>query len=160
MDVVAILGFVLTIIAILGAVLPLLPGPALGFAGILVMHYSRPYEFSTWMLVLCGSATLITFFTEYLLPAWSAKKFGGTKYGMWGATVGMLLGAFVLPVIGIIAGPVIGAIIGELIHDNDTGKAMKAAWGSLIGFFLSTGVKLLVALLMFFLALGKVMKWW
>ncbi len=45
-------------------------------------------------------------------------------------------------------GPFAGALIGERIHDNtDSKKAVKAAFGSFIGFMLSTGLKFLISII-------------
>ena len=73
-----------------------------------------------------------------------SKKFGGTKKGITGATVGVFLGMFFGPM-GIILGPFIGAFVGEMMSDhNSTDKALKVAIGSLLSFFLGTGLKLIV----------------
>ncbi len=70
------------------------------------------------------------------------KRFGGSKAGIWGSTIGLLIGPFVIPVLGIIAGPFIGAVAGELIVNRTEFKqAVKIGFGSLIGFITSVATK-------------------
>jgi len=46
--------------------------------------------------------------------------------------------------------PFIGAFIGEMIFDNQPQKALKAAFGSFLGFISGTLMKIAVCLLMIF----------
>ena len=81
--------------------------------------------------------------------AMGTKKFGGSKYGMIGTTLGLLVAIFfpVLGPIGIIVWPFIGALVGELINKSDSKTAMRAAFGSLLGFLTGTFIKFLVAVI-------------
>jgi uncharacterized protein YqgC (DUF456 family) len=54
---------------------------------------------------------------DYFIPAWGTKKFGGTKWGVWGSTIGLLLG-FLMGPLGIVLGPFVGAVVGELLYFN------------------------------------------
>jgi len=76
------------------------------------------------------------------------KFFGGSKYGVWGSMVGLLAGLFIPP-IGIIVGPFIGAVAGEILAGNKE-NALKAGFGSFIGFIAGTVVKMLVSLIMLY----------
>ncbi len=92
-----------------------------------------------------GVAVIITII-DYIIPAMGTKKFGGTRYGVIGTMVGLILGLFFFPPLGIIIGPFVGAFIGEMINDSkDSGKALKAAFGSFIGFLTSTFLKFIAA---------------
>jgi uncharacterized protein YqgC (DUF456 family) len=66
---------------------------------------------------------------------------------MWGCTIGLIAGFWFGP-IGIIAGPFVGAFIGELLANNESDRALKAALGSFIGFMFSTLLKLVTCLVM------------
>lgn len=80
---------------------------------------------------------------DYLIPIWGTKKFGGSKAGVMGSTIGLIVGIFFGP-LGIILGPFAGALLGELLVNKTEFKgAMKSATGSFIGFLLSTGLKLI-----------------
>ena len=80
---------------------------------------------------------------DYFIPIWGTKKFGGTKIGVWGSVIGMIVGLFFAP-LGIILGPFVGAIIGELIAGKETKLAIKAGFGAFIGFLFGTIAKLIV----------------
>jgi len=81
------------------------------------------------------------------VPIWGTKKFGGSKYGARGATVGLIIGLFFGPP-GIIIGPLVGAIVGELIFRDDFNYALKAGFGSLLGFLTGIGLKLAASFVM------------
>lgn len=69
---------------------------------------------------------------------------GGTKRGVWGATVGLLLGIALFPTLGIIIGPFVGALLGEYTNKNITNPWLSAT-GSFIGFLLGIGLKFAVS---------------
>ena len=87
---------------------------------------------------------------DYLLPAVGAKKFGASKYGFWGAIIGMLLGIIFVPPLGIIIGAFLGAISGELIAGKEASKALKAGWGVFVGVMVGMLLKLILAGVMTF----------
>lgn len=143
---VLLLGFLLLIIGVIGSVVPGLPGTILVWLSLLLLHFSGYGEFSTFFLVVTALITVATIVLDYVVPSLGAKKFGGSKKGEWGATIGIFAGMFMGP-FGILIGPFLGAFVGEMIHDSkDTGRALKAAWGSFVGFLFSTGIKLIVSL--------------
>ncbi|WP_152285584.1 DUF456 domain-containing protein [Flavicella marina] len=139
-----ILGLFCITLGILGALLPILPGPPISWIGLLLLYGTRavPND-NKFIWITLGIAILVTLL-DYIIPVVGTKKFGGTKKGIWGSTIGLVIGLF-FPPIGIIVGPFIGAFIGELIEDSaDIQKAFKAAVGSFIGFVFSTGLKLVL----------------
>ena len=92
---------------------------------------------------------LLLFFADYLANLVGVKKYGGTKAGIWGSTIGLLAGPFVIPVAGIIIGPFLGAFIAELLVSKANWKtALKVGMGSVIGFFSSIITKGLIQTIM------------
>ena len=150
MDIVLyILGGILMLLGLIGALVPILPGPPLSFIGLLLFHFTEPIEFSTSFLVTWAIIALAVTLLDYVIPMWGTKKFGGTKMGVRGATIGLIVGIFFFPPIGLILGPFVGAMIGELMQNSDDfTKALKSGMGSLIGFLLGTGLKLGTSLIM------------
>lgn len=138
-----IISGLLIILGLIGCIVPALPGPPLGYVGILCLHFTNKVQFTTKELVWMGIAMVAVSVLDYILPAWLTKRFGGSKLGVTGSIVGLIVGLFFAP-IGIIVGPFIGAFVGELLNGNDTKSALKSGTGSFVGFILTTGLKLAV----------------
>ncbi|MDR3365893.1 MAG: DUF456 domain-containing protein, partial [Prevotellaceae bacterium] len=120
-----IAGTLLLAVGFLGCFVPVLPGPTIAYAAILLRHFfsesSAPY--SPTLLVVMGVAMAIVFLLDYLIPGWIARRAGGSKYGSRGALIGMVAGIVFTP-IGMLLGMFLGALIGELLHSNDVGRAV------------------------------------
>jgi uncharacterized protein YqgC (DUF456 family) len=141
-----LLGTFFIILGIIGAFIPILPGPITSWVGLLLIHFTNAISFNWTFILSTLVIAVVVYILDYIIPALGTKKFGGSKYGIIGTTVGLLLGIIFLGPLGIIIGPFVGAFIGELIHDNkNSNRALKAAFGSLIGFLFSTGLKFIVS---------------
>jgi len=143
------LAIALMIVGIAGCLLPVLPGPPLSFLGIVLLHLTRFADVSKNLLIILGAVAIIVTIIDYVVPIWGTRHFGGSKYGMRGATVGLIIGLFLGPA-GIIIGPFVGAVVGELIFRDDIKYALKAGFGSLLGFLTGVGLKLAASFLMTF----------
>lgn len=144
-----IIGAVLMLVGLAGCIVPIIPGPSISYIGIILLHLTEKYSFSEKFLLIWFSLTVAVTVLDYVVPIYGTKKFGGTKQGVWGSTIGLVLGLFFAP-IGIIVGPFLGAYIGEMMADNDSQKALKAAFGSFIGFLTGTVMKMAVSGIMLF----------
>jgi hypothetical protein len=154
-----IICFVLFIIAILGSFLPVLPGPQISFVAFLLFHFFGIYNFSVLELSIWGILALLIIVLDFYLPIWTTKKFGGTKYGQWGATIGVIAGIF-LGGIGIVIGPFIGAFVGELLGGMDHKGSLKSAFGAFVGFLLGTGGKLIYTITAFIFGLKIIFQFY
>jgi len=143
------LAITFMVIGIIGCLVPVLPGPPLSFAGLLILHFTRFAEFEPWLLILLGTISIVVAVFDYIVPIWGTRKFGGSKKGIRGAAIGLVTGLFFGPA-GIILGPFFGAVIGELMHKNDLNYALRAGMGSLIGFMAGIGLKLLTSVIITF----------
>ena len=143
------LGIILMLVGIIGCLAPVLPGPPISFLGLIMLQLTRFGHFSSTVLITLAAITIAVTIIDYIVPVWGTKKFGGSKYGVRGATVGLVIGLFLGP-IGIILGPLIGAIVGELIFRDDIRYALKAGFGSLLGFLTGIGLKLAASFVMTF----------
>jgi uncharacterized protein YqgC (DUF456 family) len=142
------LGFFFVTLGIIGSFLPVLPGPLTGWIGLLTLHLTKIIPLNwTFLSITLGIAMLI-WGLDYVIPALGTKKFGGSKYGIWGTAIGLIAGLLFLGPFGMIVGPFLGAFVGEMIHNRtDSSRAVKAAFGSLIGFMISTGLKFLISII-------------
>ncbi len=142
-------GIIFMLLGIIGCLVPVLPGPPFSFLGIILLHFSRFGQFYVSTLIIFGVIAIVVTILDYIVPVWGTKKFGGTKYGTRGAAVGLITGFFLGPA-GIILGPFIGAFIGEMIFKDDLNYALKAGFGSLLGFLTGIGLKLTASFIMTF----------
>ena len=142
----------LIMVGLIGAVVPALPGPPLGYVGLLLLQLTDKVQFSTSFLVGWGVATLAVTILDYYLPIWTTKKVGGSKAGINGSIIGMIVGIIFTP-IGMILGTLLGAIIGEIIGGASGDKALKSGLATFVGTMLSIGIKLIVcvSLLMYYI---------
>jgi len=143
----AVLGTILVLVGFIGSILPVIPGPPISWVGLLLLKWTAyaddqlpAYRNTLWILLFF---VILVTILDYVVPILGTKKFGGSKRGVWGATIGVVAGLFVGP-LGIIIGPFLGAYIGEITTGKREKDALRAAWGSFVGFLLGVGMKLMV----------------
>ena len=141
--IVTIVGLLLVILGLLGSVLPILPGPPAGFVGLLLVAVARRFSepLTPVLIMTLALATLGVILLDYLLPVMMSKKYGATKWGVWGSVIGMVVGLFLSP-LGALLGAFVGAVIGEWIVHRKQRKALKAGFGVVLGSLLGTVLKL------------------
>lgn len=158
MDIVLLfIGLVLMFTGILGSFLPVLPGPPISWLGLLLLFLTEAVPNDWWFLGITLAVALLVFTMDYLIPAMGTRKFGGSRAGMIGTMVGLVV-AILFPILGlfgIVIWPFVGAFVGELINKSDQKSALKAAFGSFIGFLTGTFLKFLVAVIYFGLFISK-----
>lgn len=142
-----ILGFVCGIVGVFGSFLPVLPGPIISWAGLLLLYLTEKIANNYWILSISLVVVLVISILDYTIPAKGTQRFGGSSYGIWGTNIGMIIGIFVPIPFGFIIGAFVGAFVGELLYNSqDKNRALKAATGSLLGFLASSFMKLVVCL--------------
>jgi uncharacterized protein YqgC (DUF456 family) len=144
-----ILGILLILAGIAGSLLPLLPGPPIAYVGLLLQQLKAEPAFTTKFLLIWAGIVILTLVLDYLVPIWGTKKFGGSKYGVWGCTLGFLA-AFWMGPWGVILGPFLGAFLGEMIAGKNSKQSFRAAMGSFIGFIAGSFFKLVACFFMLY----------
>ena len=152
-----VIGFILMFVGILGSFLPVLPGPLLSWVGLLVLSLTKVIPNDWWFLGITLAIALVVFTLDYIIPAVGTRKFGGTKAGMFGTMLGLLVALFfpILGPFGIVIWPFIGALVGELMNKADKKTATRAAFGSFIGFLTGTFLKFVVTIVYLGLFISK-----
>lgn len=162
MDIVLMIsGLLLCIIGIMGSMLPVLPGPPFGWIGLLLLELTEVIPTNYWFLGITFIIAIGIFLLDYMMPAISTKKFGGSKAGAIGAVLGLIIGLISPIPLGFIIGPFVGAFIGEFVFNKTKGpQALKAAFGSFLGFIASTFMKLFVSFMFLGLFIWEVLNHW
>jgi hypothetical protein len=142
-----IVAGLLMVLGIIGCIVPGLPGTPIAYAGLWMAQLSDRVDFSWQTLLIWGIVTVVVSVLDYVVPAWGTKQFGGTRWGVWGSTIGVFVGLF-FGAAGVIVGPLAGAVLGELLGGKAVAEALKAGWGSFIGIFFGIIIKLICCGLM------------
>lgn len=148
MDIVLlILAFVCMVVGIVGCIVPGLPGTPIAYAGLWIAQATDRVDFSWQTLLIWVVVVIVVSVLDYVVPAWGTKRYGGTKFGVWGSTLGVFVGLF-FGAVGVIVGPLIGAVLGELVGGKGAADALRAGWGSFVGILFGTIIKLICCGLM------------
>ena len=146
----SVAAFLFSIIGTAGCIIPVLPGTVMSYAGLLCAYFTSYSHISTPAVWIWLAVSVAVCAADYFLPAWMTRRFGGSKAGAIGATVGVIAGFFLFPPFGVILGPFMGAVLGELLHDkSDPAKALLIGFGSFLSFIVGTGLKLAASVGMF-----------
>lgn len=150
----AVVALLLALVGVAGCILPVLPGTPICYVGMLAMACTEYSTLETSTLVTFLIVTIAVSLADYLLPAWLSRRFGGSKSGARGATIGMVVGLFCGPM-GLILGPFIGAVLGEMtVNRDDSAKAFKVGFGAFLSFIVGTGLKLIASIAMLVYIIG------
>jgi uncharacterized protein len=141
---------ILFVIAFVGLFYPIIPSVLFILAGFLLYGVFFSFEPFGWFFWLVqGLFIVLLFVADYIANMIGVQKYGGSKAGIWGSTIGLLIGPFVIPVFGILIGPFIGAFIAELaVNKRDIKDSLKIGFGSVVGFISSVITKTIIQLIM------------
>ena len=154
-------GLILMLVGIAGSLLPVIPGVPVSWLGLLCLYLAPSLPFNWFFISITGVVAITLYILDYIIPAIGAKKFGGSKAGAWGTTIGLVVGLIAPIPFGILIGPFAGALLGELLFNRTEGKAaVKAAFGSFIGFLASTFIKVFATLVYLGLFIYKASANW
>lgn len=149
-------AIIVLVIGLIGDIIPGIPGTPVTYLALLLLHWTDRISYSAQFLVITGLMCAIITVLDYVVPVWGTKKFGGTKAGTRGSTIGLIIGILVLPmlgivlgpfgILGILGGPFVGAYIGEKMGGTPDNKAWRSAFGSFLGFLAGTFMKIVYTL--------------
>lgn len=155
-----LVSILLLLVGILGTFLPVLPGLLLSLCGLLIYKFGTDSSLSMGYIWIFVFLTLLSIILNYVIPARTNRKYGGTRWGSAGSVIGTILGMFFIPVpFGFLIGMFLGVFVGELLHDaKDKKKAWNSTKGALIGFLYGTGFNFMVGLAMFLVVIIDIFK--
>lgn len=149
-----VVGLLFIAAGIIFCVLPVLPGPPMSYAGLLVLAWARDWDpFSGKFLLIMAGLMIFVTAVDGIIPLFGAKRYGASKEGLWGSAIGMIVGIFFVPPWGVFIGAFVGALIGEYVSGKRGGAAVRVGWGVFMGVLAGVGLKLaysLAALVFFF----------
>ena len=150
-----IICIILLVLGIIGTFLPVLPGLLLSLAGLLIYKFGTDAPLSMIYVWIFVFLTVMSVVLNYVIPARTNRKYGGTRWGSVGSVVGTIAGLLFIPIpFGFLIGMFLGVFIGELLHDaSDKKKAWNSTKGAFIGFLYGTGFNFIVGLAMFLVVL-------
>ncbi|UCE31918.1 MAG: DUF456 domain-containing protein [Burkholderiales bacterium] len=135
-------------VGIAGTILPMLPGTALVFAGILLAAWIDDFaRVGTTTLFVLGMLTALAWVVDYFAGILGAKRVNATREAVIGAAIGTVLGVF-SGLWGLLFMPLAGAAIGEYIAIRDTVRAGHVGIATWVGILLGAVVKVAITFLM------------
>ena len=148
-------AIICAIIGLAGSILPALPGAPLSFAGLVLLCFCDGADVSSTSIWVSAIFLAIVSVLDYVAPIWLTNASGGSKQATRGSIAGLIAGLFFFPPWGLVIGPFIGAFVGELMTHATTGKALKVAMMSFVGFVLTTGMKIIYSGVLLFMVIKE-----
>jgi uncharacterized protein YqgC (DUF456 family) len=154
-----IFSFLMMILGLIGCFFPIIPGPLTGWFGFVFLYQIEHVKSNKTLLLITFVIALLIFLVDYLLPILGTKIFGGSKKGVIGASIGLIIGVVFLGPFGLIIGPFLGAFIGELLNDiRKIDLAIKASLGTMLGLISGFFLKFSVTCVFFSIYIFQVWK--
>jgi len=142
-----VLGILLVMAGLLGAVLPYLPGLPLAFLGTILLGYGTEFGFfSVTALWVFGGIALASLVCDYLAGFLGARWGKASIWGTVGALLGTILGIGVFGIGGVIIGPALGVLLFEMLARRDHLQAARAARSTLLSSILGLATNAFLAL--------------
>jgi uncharacterized protein YqgC (DUF456 family) len=148
-----ILGVGIIAAGIISLALPIVPGVAIIYLGIVTVAWADDFtRIGPVMLFAMLALTLVAMIADNVAGIFGARRAGASGWGVFGAGVGALVG-IPFGLAGVILGPAVGALAFEYMKNPDLKRAGKAGLGGLLGFFLGVVAKAIFGLMLVGLAL-------
>jgi uncharacterized protein YqgC (DUF456 family) len=151
-------ALIVMVIGVLGVILPILPGlPIVWGAALAYAHLTHYAIIDKTYLIQFGIASGVILILEFFFKTYGVSKMGASKWGAFGAFVGMIVGIVIGNLPALIAGPIIGTILFEMMLGKGLLKSIEAGCGTFIAFFIGTVLQLALALVMIGVFISRVM---
>jgi uncharacterized protein YqgC (DUF456 family) len=141
-------GATLAIVGLAAAILPVVPGIPLLFAGLWLIAGVDDYRHVglAWLLGI-GAVGAVGVTLDLIAGALGAKRVGASRQAVLGAIAGTLIGLFFgLP--GLVFGPFVGAMAGELSAGRSVQRSSQVGVQTWLGLIFGAILKLVCSLTM------------
>jgi uncharacterized protein len=129
--IVTVVAGILLAVAVLGTVLPVLPGSPIAFVALIGWGWALGSA-AAWTAAGIGAfLSLIGFFASALLTGRRLQKERIPRQSILLAVLGSIIGMFVIPFFGLFIGFALGLYIGEYVRAGDDQAALRSSWGAL-----------------------------
>lgn len=155
-----IIGLLISIVGLIGCVIPALPGPPLSFLALLILELAIENAFSLDFYYLWGGITIVVVILDYVLPILGAKACRASKFGIWGSIIGMIVGIIFFPPFGMILGLFIGAVAGEVLAGKKEWEALKVGSATFFSSMLMIFIKLAVSGVMLYYYVKRTVEYY
>lgn len=128
----AFVGYALIFLGLVGAVIPLVPGPLLIWLGAFAWSWGDGFQRIGWfMLAVLGVLALLTWGMDLLMSTAFNRRVGASWKTIFGSISGGILGGLLLtieiPVIGTLIGAFLGSILGVLLVELWVKRNLRSA---------------------------------
>ncbi|MBC2716986.1 MAG: DUF456 domain-containing protein [Desulfobacteraceae bacterium] len=139
-----ILSALFTITGLAGLIIPVIPGPVLLLAGLVMAAWAENFVFvGPVVITILTLLAVLAHALDFLAGAMGVKRFGASRKAVIGAAIGAIFGIF-FGFIGILTGPFIGAIVGELTVQRNFQSAGLAGIGAWLGMMVGAAAKIAI----------------
>lgn len=150
------LAYILIVIGLAGAVIPVLPGPMLIWAGAFLWAWADGFTRIGWpTLIILGVLALAAWGSDLFLSTVMSRRAGASWKAILGAIIGGIAGAIflsALPLLGTVLGAMLGAMGGmwlvEYWDKGNAGAATTAVQAYVASIIFAAILELVIALVM------------
>ena len=143
-----VLAIALIVVGVIGTFLPVIPGAALVFVGMLLAAWINDFHrVGRITLFLLGVLTVLVFAIDIIAALLGARRVGASRLALVGAAAGSVIGLF-FGIVGIVFMPFAGAVIGELIARGRIEPAARVGFSTWLGMAVGALAKMAVVLAM------------
>ena len=143
------LAYVIMGVGVLGALLPVLPGPVLIWLGVLLWAWADHFQRIGWpVLTILALLMLSAAGSEVWMSALGARRAGASWQALLAGAASGIAGFVIFSLPGAIVGVMAGILIMEAFRRGGLRPALKSGGGFLLGYLLAAVVQLSLSLIM------------
>ena len=141
--IVTIIAAVLIALSVVGVLVPLVPGPVLGWAGVLIWALFADGGEIKWVVFSVVTAiALVGVVVKFAVPTRNLHRTGVPARSIVVGAVFGIIGFFLIPFLGLPIGVVLGVFLAELVRLSQT----RLAWQSTKSALKAVGVGIIIEL--------------